>query len=73
MSADTESELFAGEVGELLSKRIKSFAAWAGREWLLTETGAAELDMTREELAGWNKCCASLDGAALQWLDEWFP
>lgn len=70
----TEAESFASEVGDLLSQRIKRFAAWAEKDWRLDPTDAktlADLELTPEQAEGWNRCCDSLEGAAFQWLEEW--
>ena len=74
MSDRTEAEHFADDVGELLSERIKRFAAFCEKEWRLDPADKqtqSDLDLTPEQIEGWNRCCQSLGGAALQWLEEW--
>jgi hypothetical protein len=70
----SETDAFADDVGELLSARIKRFAAWAGKDWRLDpkdRQAMKDLDLTPEQIEGWNRCCDSLEGAAFQWLEEW--
>lgn len=71
MSEQIES--FTDDVGELLARRIKDFAAYMAREWKIDPANDKELEeigVTADQADGWNRCCDSAEGAAALWLEE---
>lgn len=70
--SDTEGDMFAAEVSELFAARLKRFADWCETQWTLTveEAERDKMNMTPEQVEGWNRVCQSMAGAASVWLED---
>lgn len=67
-----QSENFAMEVEELFSRRVNAFAEWVAKNWTFDD-GENDIDLSPEQVEGWNKCCEGIKGAASVWLEETGP